>query len=128
MARIANVEIPDKKRAEVALTYIFGIGRSLANRILETAQIDPNTKIKDLTEDEVSRLRTIITENYQVEGDLGQANRLNINRLKDIGSYRGNRHKSNLPLRGQRTRTNARTKRGKRLTVGSGRKKAPTPT
>ena len=127
MARIANVNIPDNKRAEVGLTYIFGIGSSSARRLLAAAKIDPNTRIKDLSEAEINRLRTEITNNYRVEGDLSQAIRLNINRLKDINSYRGARHKVNLPVRGQRTRTNARTKRGRRVTVGSGRKAAPAP-
>lgn len=128
MARIANVNVPDKKRVEIALTYIYGIGRSVSRKILKEANINLNTKVADLTEDELSRLRSQITEKYQVEGDLAQANKLNINRLKETGSYRGSRHKVNLPVRGQRTRTNARAKRGKRVTVGSGRKKAPTPT
>ena len=128
MARIVNVNIPDNKRAEVALTYIFGIGRSMSNKILSAVNIDANVKIKDLTEDELGRIRNEVTSRLQVEGDLAQSIKLNVNRLKDINSYRGLRHKNGLPLRGQRTRTNARTKRGKRVTVGSGRKKAPTPT
>lgn len=128
MARIANVNIPDKKQVEIALTYIYGIGLPLSRKLLKQVNISPSTKVADLTEDELSRIRNEITSNYQVEGDLAQTQKLNINRLKDINSYRGLRHKSSLPLRGQRTRTNARTKRGRRLTVGSGRKKAPTPT
>lgn len=127
MARIAGVTIPDNKRAEVALTYVYGIGRTTANKILEGAKIDKNVRIKDLNEAELGKIRTEI-EKFQVEGDLSQAIRLNINRLKDINSYRGLRHKANLPVRGQRTKTNGRTKRGKKMTVGSGRKKAPTPT
>ncbi len=122
MARLANVNIPDNKRVEIALTYIFGIGHSSSVQILQKAAIDPNTRVKDLTEDEMSKLRTELG-NYQVEGDLGQTIRLNINRLKDINAYRGLRHKQNLPAHGQRTRTNARTKRGRRVTVGSGRTK-----
>ena len=127
MARIAGVSIPDNKPAEVSLTYIFGISRSSARKILTTVKIDPSTRVKDLNEEELNKIRNEITANYQVEGDLSQAIRMNINRLKDINSYRGQRHKSNLPVRGQRTRTNARTKRGRRITVGSGRTKAPTP-
>ncbi len=127
MARIASVTIPDNKRVEVALTYIFGIGNSASRKILAATKIDPNARVKDLSEAELNQLRTEITANHQVEGDLAQAIRLNINRLKDINSYRGLRHKAGLPVRGQRTRTNARTKRGRRLTVGSGRKKAPGP-
>ena len=123
MARIANVTIPDNKRIVVALTYIYGIGTTAAGRILTATKIDPNTRVKDLTEDELGRLRSELTANYQIEGDLAQTLRLNLNRLKDINSYRGIRHKLNLPVRGQRTRTNARTKRGRRVTVGSGRKK-----
>lgn len=122
MARLANVNIPDNKRVEIALTYIFGIGHSSSIKILQKTGIDLNTRVKDLTEDEMAKLRTELT-NYQVEGDLGQTIRLNINRLKDINSYRGLRHKQNLPAHGQRTRTNARTKRGRRVTVGSGRTK-----
>ena len=127
MARIAGVEVPTNKQASVALTYIYGIGSNLARQILADTEINPNLKVKDLSEDELNRLRNEITAKYQVEGDLSQAVRLNVNRLKDINSYRGQRHKSNLPVHGQRTRTNARTKRGRRLTVGSGRKKAPAP-
>lgn len=127
MARLAGVEIPDNKRVEVALTYIYGIGRPLAQRLLQATDIDPNQRIKDLSEAELTKLRSELSENYQVEGDLSQAIRLNLNRLKEINSYRGLRHKANLPAHGQRTRTNARTKRGKRVTVGSGRKKAPAP-
>lgn len=125
MARLAGVVIPDNKRVVIALTYIFGIGPTAAKKITATAKINPETRVKDLTEDELNSLRNEITAHYQVEGDLQQAIRLNINRLKDIGSYRGGRHKAGLPLRGQRTRTNARTKRGRRVTVGSGRKTPP---
>lgn len=127
MARIAGVNVPDNKRAEVALTYVFGIGLTTAQKILKTAGVDPNLRIKDISEAELNKIRSEITEHHEVEGDLAQHIRLNINRLKDISSYRGSRHKANLPVRGQRTRTNARTKRGKRLTVGSGRKTAPAP-
>lgn len=124
MARIAGVNIPTEKRIEIALTYIYGIGRSLSNKILEAAKINPDTKTAKLTEEEVSRIREIIEKNYQVEGDLHREFQTNIRRLKDIASYRGERHKKGLPVRGQRTKTNARTKRGKKVTVGSGRKKA----
>lgn len=127
MARLAGVNIPDDKRVEIALTYVFGVGKPTSQAILKATNINPNTRVKDLGEDELSRLRTELTEKHTVEGDLAQAIRLNINRLKDISSYRGERHKRGLPVRGQRTRTNARTKRGKRLTVGSGRKTPPPP-
>lgn len=127
MARIAGVNIPDDKRAEVALTYIYGIGRTSSLSILAKTKVDPNTRLKDVTEDELARIRDEISKSYEVEGDLAQHIRLNINRLKEVSSYRGERHKKNLPLRGQRTRTNARTKRGRRATVGSGRTKAPAP-
>lgn len=127
MARIAGVNIPDSKRVEVALTYVYGLGQKSSALILTSTKINPNTRVKDLTEDELNRIRNEITANYRVEGDLAQLVRLNINRLKEINSYRGGRHKSNLPVRGQRTRTNARTKRGKKMTVGSGHKKAPAP-
>lgn len=127
MARVAGVNIPDNKPVGVALTYIYGIGPTSAGKILKTAKIDIGRRVKDLSEAELNLLRTEITANYQVEGDLSQAIRLNLNRLKEINSYRGLRHKLNLPVRGQRTRTNARTKRGRRMTVGSGRKKAPGP-
>lgn len=127
MARISGVNIPDNKRAEIALTYIYGIGHTSSLKILKKINIDPNTRIKDITEDELARIRQEISDHYEVEGDLAQHIRLNINRLKEISSYRGDRHKKSLPLHGQRTRTNARTKRGRRATVGSGRSKAPAP-
>jgi len=122
MVRIAGVDLPSNKRAEIGLTYIYGIGRSLALEILDRAKIDPGRKIKDMTEAEVVSLREIIKD-YNVEGDLRKDVQMNIKRLIDIGTYRGQRHKKGLPARGQRTRTNARTKRGKRKTVGSGAKK-----
>ena len=122
-----GVKIRDKKGEEVALTYVYGIGRHSAQKLLKAANVNPDARIKDLSEDEMARIRTQLSENYQVEGDLAQQVRLNINRLRDIGSYRGLRHRQSLPVRGQRTRTNARTKRGKRVTVGSGRTKAPAP-
>jgi small subunit ribosomal protein S13 len=122
MARIAGVELPNEKRIEIGLTSIYGMGRSLSNRVLRETKIDPDKRVKDLTESEVQKLREIIEKNYAVEGDLRREIMMNIRRLKEINSYRGTRHKKRLPVRGQRTRTNARTKRGKRVTVGSGRK------
>ena len=124
MARIASVTIPDAKRVEVALTYIFGIGITSSQKILAEAKIDANTRVKDLTEAELGRIREIIAASYEVEGDLQRDVAQNIKRLKEINSYRGLRHKANLPARGQRTKTNGRTKRGKKVTMGSGRKKS----
>lgn len=124
MARIAGVNIPDGKRVEVALTYIYGIGQTSAKKIIEAAKVNADTRVKDLTEAEISKLREQIDKNFQVEGDLQRIVVQNINRLKEINSYRGLRHKANLPVNGQRTKTNARTKRGKKVTMGSGRKKA----
>src|SRR3954466_798626 len=123
MARIAGVDIPREKRVEIGLTYIFGIGPSLSKRILERTQVSPDTRVRDLTEDEVHRLREVIDREFKVEGDLRREVALNIKRLTEIGCYRGLRHRRNLPVHGQRTRTNARTKRGARKTV-AGRKKA----
>lgn len=123
MARIAGVDIPRDKRTDVSLRYIYGIGPTLARRILEVTQIRPETKVKDLTEDEVARLREVIERQYKVEGDLRREVNLNIKRLIEIGSYRGLRHRRGLPVRGQRTRTNARTRKGPRKTV-AGRRKA----
>jgi small subunit ribosomal protein S13 len=123
MARIAGVDVPREKRVEIGLTYIYGIGRTLSNQILERAQINGDTRVRDLTEDEVHRLREVIDRDYKVEGDLRREVALNIKRLTEIGSYRGLRHRRNLPVHGQRTRTNARTKRGARKTV-AGRRKA----
>ena len=111
MARIEGVDLPKNKRAEIGLTYIYGIGRSRANDILEAAGVDPDTRIKDLTEAEIAKLRSEIDE-YAVEGELRRERRADIKRLKDIGSYRGLRHRRGLPVRGQRTRTNARTRKG----------------
>ncbi len=124
MARISGVNIPTDKRVEIALTYIFGIGLTTAQKILAENKIDPNTRVKDLTEAEVTKIREYIDKNLQVEGDLSRLVSLNIKRLKDINAYRGLRHKANLPVHGQRTKTNARTKRGKKVTMGSGRKKS----
>jgi small subunit ribosomal protein S13 len=123
MARIAGVDVPREKRVEIGLTYIYGIGRPTSNQILERTRINPDTRVRDLTEDEVHRLREIIDRDFKVEGDLRREVALNIKRLTEIGSYRGLRHRRNLPVHGQRTRTNARTKRGARKTV-AGRRKA----
>ncbi len=123
MARIAGVELPPNKAAVIGLTAIYGIGRSRSERILHEAGINPNTKIKDLTEDEINRLRHIIEENYKIEGDLRQEIKSNISRLISISCYRGIRHKKGLPVRGQRTRCNARTRKGPRRTVGAKKKK-----
>lgn len=121
MVRISGVDLPSGKQVEIALTYIYGIGRPLSGRILSEAGIGPDTKVKDLTESEIMKIRDVV-KNYKVEGDLRKDVQMNIKRLIDIGTYRGSRHKKGLPGRGQRTRTNARTKRGKRMTVGVGRK------
>jgi small subunit ribosomal protein S13 len=123
--RISGVTIPNNKRVEIALTYIFGIGRSKANKILQSAKVDPNTRVNALKEDEVNKLRVIIEKNEKVEGDLKREIIGNIKRLKEIGSYRGSRHMKNLPARGQRTKTNNRTVRGNvRKSAGSGRRPA----
>ncbi len=122
MARIAGVDIPRDKRVEIALTYIYGIGRSTAKEILEKTGIE-NKRVHELTSEEIAKLRDVIDRNYIVEGDLRREVQMNIKRLIEIGSYRGRRHRMNLPVRGQRTRTNARTKRGPRKTV-PGRKRA----
>jgi small subunit ribosomal protein S13 len=123
MARIAGVDIPDNKRVEVSLQYIFGIGPSNSKEILRRTGVNPDTKVKDLREDELSRIRELIDKEYKVEGELRKEISLNIKKLIEIGSYRGMRHRRGLPVRGQRTRTNARTKRGPRKTVaGRGRK------
>lgn len=124
MARISGVDLPRDKRVEIALTYIFGIGLSRAQDIVAATGVNPDTRVKDLADEDVAKLRAYIEENYQVEGDLRRWEAMNIKRLADIGTYRGRRHRMGLPLRGQRTRTNARTRRGRRLTV-AGKKKAP---
>jgi small subunit ribosomal protein S13 len=122
--RLIGINIPDNKRIEIALTYIYGIGRSLANKILHSANIDLNKKAKDLTADEINRIKEIIEKNYKIEGELRQLVKQNINRLKEIQCYRGIRHLKRLPVRGQRTKTNSRTIRGNvRRTVGSGKRK-----
>ena len=123
MARIAGVDIPRDKRVEIALTYIYGIGRITSQKILEATQIDLSIRVRDLDENQMTRLREYIDRNYQVEGDLRREVNMNIKRLMEIGCYRGLRHRRNLPVRGQRTRTNARTRRGTRRTV-AGKKKA----
>jgi len=122
MIRIAGINLPDNKRAEIALTYVYGIGRSLSLKILQDLKINPETKTKDLTDNEADLLRGVI-EKMRVEGDLRRTVGQDVKRLKEIGCYRGARHKSGLPVRGQRTKTNARTKRGKRATTTSGRVK-----
>lgn len=122
MARIAGVDLPPNKRVEVGLTYIFGIGRTRAQEICQKAGVDNNTKVRMLTEEETSRLRRIIQEECNVEGDLRKRISLDIKRLMEIGCYRGQRHKRNLPVRGQRTHTNARTRRGRRIAI-PGKKK-----
>jgi small subunit ribosomal protein S13 len=124
MVRIVGVDLPNNKRMDVALTYIYGVGDSLAKDLLKRVNIEPGTKAKDLTESEVIALRDALKD-YPVEGDLRKEFQTSIKRLIDIGTYRGNRHKRGLPCRGQRTRTNARTKRGKRKTVGAGKKEEP---
>jgi small subunit ribosomal protein S13 len=124
VARIAGVDLPQNKRIEIALTYIFGIGRSRSTRILGKAGVGKSIKVKDLAEDEVRRIRDVIQEEGQVEGDLRKNVQMDIKRLIDIGCYRGMRHRRNLPVRGQRTHTNARTRKGPRKTV-AGKKKAP---
>jgi small subunit ribosomal protein S13 len=118
MARIAGVDLPRDKRVEVGLTYIYGIGRSTSNKILEELKINPDTRVKDLTEGEINALRGILDEKYTVEGDLRREVNLNIKRLIEIGSYRGMRHRRGLPVRGQNTKTNARTRKGPKKTVG----------
>jgi small subunit ribosomal protein S13 len=128
MARIAGVDLPNKKRAEIGLTYIYGIGRARSNSILYRAGVDANKKIADLTEDEVSRIRQILEEEGAVEGDLRKEISMNIKRLIEMGSYRGLRHRRGLPVRGQRTHTNARTRKGPRRGTVANKKKAASKT
>jgi len=123
VARISGIDIPREKRVEISLTYIFGIGLPTSQKILAQANINPDTRVRDLTEDQTNRLREIIDRRYKVEGDLRRETALNIKRLQEIGSYRGLRHRRNLPVRGQRTKTNARQRRGPKRTVGVRRKK-----
>ncbi|MFB2975561.1 30S ribosomal protein S13 [Microseira sp. BLCC-F43] len=124
MARIAGVDLPRDKRVEIGLTYIYGIGLSRSKEILATTGINPDTRVKDLSDAEVAALRTTVENDYQVEGDLRRWEAMNIKRLIDIGTYRGRRHRLGLPVRGQRTRTNARTRRGRRQTVAGKKKPA----
>jgi small subunit ribosomal protein S13 len=128
MARISGVTIPNDKQVETALTYVYGIGPKTSQDILVSAKIDTTIRVKDLTDEEISKIQEIINNNYTVEGELQRVVSTNIKRLKDINAYRGLRHKQNLPAHGQRTRTNARTRRGKKTTVGGTKKKAPTKT
>jgi small subunit ribosomal protein S13 len=124
VARIAGIDLPKKKRSEVGLTYIYGIGRTSAREILAKAGVDVNTKVGDLNDDEVAKIRSIITAEFKVEGALRSETQMNIKRLMDIGCYRGLRHRKGLPARGQRTRTNARTRKGRRKTVAGKKKTA----
>jgi len=128
VARIAGVDLPREKRMEVALTYIYGIGRPAAQKILRDAEVAPEVRVKDLTEDQVNKLRRVIEGNHRVEGDLKRQVSMNVKRLMDIGCYRGLRHRRGLPVRGQRTSTNARTRKGPRRTVGVKRSAKTTPT
>ena len=122
MARIAGVDLPREKRVEIGLTYIYGIGRTSSNRILAEAGVNPDTRVKDLTDDEVKKLAAIIADSQMVEGDLRREIAMNIKRLQEIGCYRGIRHRKGLPVRGQKTKTNARTRKGKRKTVANKKK------
>jgi len=124
MARIAGVDIPREKHVQISLTYIFGVGRTTARRVCQRTQVAPTKKVSELTDDEVNRIREIVERELTVEGDLRRQVRQNVQRLIDIGCYRGMRHRRNLPVRGQRTRTNARTRRGPRKTVGVKKKAA----
>ena len=124
MPRVAGVDLPRNKRVEIGLTYIYGIGRGTSNRILAQAGVDPDRRVRDLTEAETNRLREVIERNCRVEGDLRRQRAMDVQRLTEIGCYRGVRHRRNLPVRGQRTRTNARTRRGARRTV-AGHRRAP---
>ncbi|MDJ0713454.1 MAG: 30S ribosomal protein S13 [Prochloraceae cyanobacterium] len=124
MARIAGVDLPRDKRVEIGLTYIYGIGLSRAQEIIAKTGVNPDTRVKDLTDEEVTTLRNFVESNYEIEGDLKRWETMNIKRLIDIGTYRGRRHRQGLPVRGQRTRTNGRTRRGRKITV-AGKKKAP---
>ena len=128
MARISGVTIPSEKQVWIALTYVYGIGRKTSHTILGVAKVEPTVRVKDLTDAEIGRIQDIINEKYTVEGELQRIVAGNIKRLKDINSYRGMRHKANLPTRGQRTKTNARTRRGKKVTVGGTAKKVASKT
>ena len=122
MARIAGVDLPREKRIEIGLTYIYGIGRTSSNKILADAKVNPDTRVRDLTDEEVSRIRDVMDEHYTVEGDLRREIALNIKRLQEIGCYRGIRHRKGLPVRGQKTKTNARTRKGPKRTVANKKK------
>ena len=122
MARISGVDLPREKRVEIGLTYVYGIGRTSANRILAEASVSPDTRVKDLTDDEVKRIAAVIGETQMVEGDLRREIAMNIKRLQEIGCYRGIRHRKSLPVRGQKTKTNARTRKGPRKTVANKKK------
>jgi len=122
MARISGVDLPREKRVEIGLTYIFGIGRVSSNKILKQANVNPDTRCKDLTDEEVGRIRDVIDESYMVEGDLKREIAMNIKRLQEIGCYRGIRHRKGLPVRGQKTKTNARTRKGPKRTVANKKK------
>ena len=122
MARIAGVDLPREKRIEIGLTYIYGIGRTSATRILEAANVDPNTRVRDITDEEVKRISAVIDETQTVEGDLRREIAMNIKRLQEIGCYRGIRHRKSLPVRGQKTKTNARTSKGPKRTVANKKK------
>ena len=122
MARIAGVDLPREKRIEIGLTYIYGIGRVSSNKILEAANVNPDTRVRDLTDEEVSRIRDVMDEHYTVEGDLRREIALNIKRLQEIGCYRGIRHRKGLPVRGQNTKNNARTRKGPKRTVANKKK------
>ncbi|MEK6525580.1 MAG: 30S ribosomal protein S13 [Nitrospirota bacterium] len=128
MARIAGVDLPREKRVDIGLTYIYGIGRASAAQIVKKSGVNGATRVKDLNEDEIVKLREIIERDYAVEGDLRKEVSMNIKRLIDTGTYRGLRHRKSLPVRGQRTKTNARTRKGKRVSIGKARKRATVPT
>ena len=122
MARIAGIDLPREKRVEIGLTYIYGIGRETSNKILAAANVNPDTRVRDLTDDEVKKISEVIDENYTVEGDLRRQTALDIKRLQEIGCYRGIRHRKSLPVRGQKTKTNARTRKGPKRTVANKKK------
>jgi small subunit ribosomal protein S13 len=123
LARIAGIDLPREKRLEIALTYIFGIGRTTAMEILAKTEIDPNTRVKDMSNDDIAKIRAVIANDHKVEGALRSEVQMNIKRLMDIGCHRGLRHRRGLPVRGQRTKTNARTRKGRRRTAGIGKKR-----
>lgn len=123
MARIAGVDLPRDKRVEVALTYIYGLGPTTSTEVIAKAGVNPDTRVRDLTEEEITKLREVIDRDYKVEGDLRREESLNVKRLIEIGSYRGLRHRRGLPVRGQRTKTNSRTRKGPKKTIGAKRKK-----